>query len=291
MSGTSKKGVISLKSFLEYCETGHLNQPKSTGKPPDSDFEIAVIKAMEKRGYECEPQLGVAGYFLDIAVKDPKNPSRYLMGIECDGATYHSAKSARDRDRLRQEVLEGLGWEIHRIWSTDWFKNPEAQLEPILKRLEKLTIKSSEEDLSVEKVKDEVIYFPDSEVTDQISFFEKEPSQRKIPSKKSILIEESSTEELTKPEFGKKVQSNDFELSKELENFNTEEIKIKFPNTKHDQCLLRPKMIDELIKNRPTTRDQFLQMIPQYLRKSTFGQENKIYLDSVLEIISEFVYE
>ena len=141
VSGTSKKGVISLKRFLEYCETGHLNQPKFTGKPPDSDFEIAVIKAMEERGYECEPQLGVAGYFLDIAVKDPNNPGRFLMGIECDGATYHSAKSARDRDRLRQEVLEGLGWEIHRIWSTDWFKNPEAQLEPIFKRLEKLSIK------------------------------------------------------------------------------------------------------------------------------------------------------
>ena len=76
------------------------------------------------------------------------------MGIECDGATYHSAKSARDRDRLRQEVLEGLGWEIHRIWSTDWFKNPEAQLEPIFKRLEKLSIKYAEEDISEEKVKE-----------------------------------------------------------------------------------------------------------------------------------------
>ena len=67
------------------------------------NFEIAVMSALEQVGYECEPQLGVAGYFLDLAVKDPNKPGRFLVGIECDGATYHSAKSARDRDRLRQD--------------------------------------------------------------------------------------------------------------------------------------------------------------------------------------------
>ena len=69
---TSKRGLIAYRDFLEYCETGHLHQPKITGRSPDSDFEISVIKAMEARGYECEPQLGVAGFFLDIAVRDPK---------------------------------------------------------------------------------------------------------------------------------------------------------------------------------------------------------------------------
>ncbi|OQW93555.1 MAG: hypothetical protein BWK79_10515, partial [Beggiatoa sp. IS2] len=134
----SSKGVASLKAFLEYCEMGHLNSPKYTGKEPDSDFEVAVIRALEKYGYDCEPQLGVAGYYLDIAVRDPNQPGRFLIGIECDGATYHSAKSTRDRDRLRQEILEGLGWRIRRIWSTDWFKHPQAQLQPILQELEKL---------------------------------------------------------------------------------------------------------------------------------------------------------
>lgn len=71
-----------------------------------------------QNGIEVEPQVGTAGFFIDIAVKDQKNPGRYVMGIECDGATYHSLRSARDRDRLRQEVLEGLGWRLHRIWST-----------------------------------------------------------------------------------------------------------------------------------------------------------------------------
>ena len=289
VSGKSKKGVISLRSFSEYCETGHLHQPKFTDKPPDSDFEIAVIKAMEERGYECEPQLGVAGYFLDIAVKDPKNPGRFLMGIECDGATYHSAKSARDRDRLRQEVLEGLGWEIHRIWSTDWFKNPEAQLEPIVKRLEKLSIKYSEEDISEEKVKEEADHLPESEAAEQVSYFEKRHIQSEKPSKKAVQKEEPTVLEEKIPELlEKKSQSNDWELSKELERFDAEEIKTKFPNTDPEQRLLRPKMIDELVKHRPTTRDEFLQMIPNYLRISTLGEEFKIFIDSILEIISEF---
>ncbi|OQX35626.1 MAG: hypothetical protein B0D91_10460 [Oceanospirillales bacterium LUC14_002_19_P2] len=120
----SKKSIHALRDFLAYAESGHLPHAKeATGKGPDSDFEISVINALNEYGFQCQPQLGVAGYFLDIAVRDPGKPGRYLMGIECDGATYHSAKSARDRDRLRQEVLTGLGWNIRRIWSTDWFKN------------------------------------------------------------------------------------------------------------------------------------------------------------------------
>jgi hypothetical protein len=81
--------------------------------------------------------VGSAGFFLDLAVVDPVSPGRYLLGIECDGARYHSARSARDRDRLRQAVLEGLGWRIHRIWSTDWFQNPDEALRKVLLAIER----------------------------------------------------------------------------------------------------------------------------------------------------------
>ncbi len=80
--------------------------------------------------------MGTAGFFIDLAVVDPERPGRYLLGIECDGATYHSARSARDRDRLRQQVLEGLGWRIHRIWSTDWFRNPEREIKRAVTAIE-----------------------------------------------------------------------------------------------------------------------------------------------------------
>jgi hypothetical protein len=88
-------------------------------------------------------QVGSAGFFLDLAVVDPALPGRYLLGIECDGARYHSARSARDRDRLRQTVLEGLGWRIHRVWSTDWFRHPEQELRKAVEAIERARLTTS----------------------------------------------------------------------------------------------------------------------------------------------------
>jgi len=133
----SKRGVYALKEFLHFAESGHKYAPIKTGKSPDSDFEIAVMKFLNEAGFKCIPQLGVAGYYLDIAVINPNNDNEYLLGIECDGATYHSSKSVRDRDRLRQEVLENLGWKIMRIWSTDWYKDPESAIKPIIKEIKR----------------------------------------------------------------------------------------------------------------------------------------------------------
>lgn len=94
----------------------------------ESPFEEAVAAALEAEGFVVTPQVGVAGFFIDLAVSDPETPGRYILGIECDGASYHSSRSARDRDRLRQECLENQGWVLHRIWSTDWFQRPEDEL-------------------------------------------------------------------------------------------------------------------------------------------------------------------
>jgi very-short-patch-repair endonuclease len=77
----------------------------------------------------------VAGFFIDLAVRHPERPGSFLLGIECDGASYHSAKSARDRDRWRQVILENLGWNIHRVWSTDWFRDPRRETDKIVARI------------------------------------------------------------------------------------------------------------------------------------------------------------
>ena len=98
---TASRGVQALRDFLRFRETGILHTTeRETGRAPDSDFEIAVMAMLRNEGFECVPQVGVAGFFIDVAVVDPGNRGHYLMGIECDGATYHSAKSVRDRDRL-----------------------------------------------------------------------------------------------------------------------------------------------------------------------------------------------
>jgi very-short-patch-repair endonuclease len=129
-------GVKALKTFLKYAESGILDIPNRTGKDFDSPFEEAVSKSLTEAGYEVQPQVGTAGFFIDLAVVDSDQPGRFILGIECDGATYHSARSARDRDRLRQAVLEGLGWRIHRIWSTDWFRHPERELKKVIEAIE-----------------------------------------------------------------------------------------------------------------------------------------------------------
>jgi len=102
----------------------------------DSVFEEQVASALQSKGFQVHPQVGIAGFFIDLAIADPDMPGRYLLGIECDGQAYHSSRSARERDRLRQSVLEDHGWIIHRIWSTDWFQRPEEQLQRVLSAIE-----------------------------------------------------------------------------------------------------------------------------------------------------------
>ena len=126
-NSNSPFGVRALKSFLHYAQTGELEQRRETGKEADSPFEEAVSDAIRQLGYDIEPQVGSAGFYIDIAVRDPEKPGRYMLAVECDGASYHSSATARDRDRLRQSVLEGLGWRFHRIWSTDWFRDPQRE--------------------------------------------------------------------------------------------------------------------------------------------------------------------
>lgn len=133
---TASHGVRALKHFLKYAETRVLDIPRETGREADSPFEVEVMNALQARGYQLEPQVGTAGYFIDMAVRDPELPGRYVLAIECDGAAYHSSRSARDRDRLRQGVLESLGWTFHRIWSTDWFRDPGRELDRAVAAIE-----------------------------------------------------------------------------------------------------------------------------------------------------------
>ena len=133
---TSAIGVKSLKTFLHFAETGQLETAEITGRYVDSNFEIDVADAIRSLGYEVDQQVGMAGFFIDLAVVDPDCPGRYIIGVECDGATYHSARWARDRDRLRQAVLENHGWTLHRIWSTDWFQSRNDQLKKLAAAIE-----------------------------------------------------------------------------------------------------------------------------------------------------------
>ncbi len=132
-------GVRALAGYLEYAFTGRIERGYVSDRE-SNDFETWVRDALRAKGYEVDTEVGARGYFIDLAVKHPAYPHGYLVGIECDGATYHSSKSARDRDRLRQEVLEGLGWTIYRVWSTDWFADPRREIGRLVEFIERTAL-------------------------------------------------------------------------------------------------------------------------------------------------------
>jgi len=200
---TNARGVEVLKEYLKFAETGELDLATPSGRGPDSPFEKAVAERLEAEGYRVEHQVGVAGFYIDLAVVDPERPGHYILGIECDGATYHSAKMARVRDRTRQAVLKNLGWSIHRIWSTDWFRNPGEQLGRAVTAIERARVKAeadSEEDqqlkgLSGEKNGSQTENGRPSAETEVSSGSSGEDGGQDVPQEQETEIERTEKEE------------------------------------------------------------------------------------------------
>ena len=107
----------------------------------DSYFEVKVCDKLRERGHKVETQVGFSGYKIDLAVVHPDDDGRYVLGIECDGATFHSARSVRERDVMRQQFLEGKGWIIERIWSRNWWRDPNKEIDRIESRVRDLVKK------------------------------------------------------------------------------------------------------------------------------------------------------
>ncbi|MDT4846962.1 REase [compost metagenome] len=175
------------------------------------------------------------------------------MGIECDGAAYHSAKSARDRDRLRQSVLEQLGWRIRRIWSVDWFRNARLQLEPLLQELATLRTE------------------PASEMEPQ------EPEEEII---QQVAEEQSQHAERITQEGGTSLRDKLIYLDQEI-------IRAALPETPENRRLLRPAMLEALLEFKPADRSEFQQRLPGYLREGTDPAEGR-FIDDVLTLISDY---
>lgn len=158
----SSEGPKLLRTYIDFAINGpevlDREITESDIVEHDSPFEEAVYNFLDRKGYKLGTQVGCSGYRIDMAVKHPTLSGIYVLGVECDGAAYHSARTARERDRLRQDVLENMGWKIYRIWSTDWIKDPVAEGEKLLAAVEEAietfgvdgfdtTISSSPEDM------------------------------------------------------------------------------------------------------------------------------------------------
>jgi very-short-patch-repair endonuclease len=249
-----------LHRFLAFAEAGRLASPsRPSGREPDSDFEVAVAQALGREGYGCEPQLGVAGFFIDIAVRDPDDPGAFLLAVECDGTAYHSSLSARDRDRLRQEILEGLGWNVHRVWSTDWFRDPETEIRRLLDRLARLRGRREPPSAAAPPSPNEPAPTEDAEATVKAG-----DHLDRIAASPITTVEDARAQ---------------------LVALRENEIEIDFPSTEPARGLLRKPMLDVLLRFRPTDVDAFRRLIPKEMRERTDGEQFARYAGRVFEIL------
>jgi very-short-patch-repair endonuclease len=265
---TSSEGVRSLRAFLKYLETGMLvDKPDITGKGFDSPFEESVYELLSDVGIKTIPQVGVAGYFIDLAVEAQEGHD-FILAIECDGATYHSSKSARDRDRLKDEVLKNLGWRVYRIWSVDWFKNREHEVQKLIKVIkeeqatysEKYRVRKEAASLQ-QKIIEEELSKEKMEKEKKINLQNNEPLQ-KSESTKAFLDDEATKQLL--------IEFRDNEIAKDFEI--------------NHRCVLSSVMIDQFVKHKPLDMDEFRNKIPLRLRTS-LDREQLVYMNKVFEIL------
>lgn len=266
----SPEGARAMQAFLRFAETKVLpSGERLTGRAPDSPFEESVTAMLEREGYAVEPQYGVEGFRIDIAVCDPDAPGAYLLGIECDGVAYHSSLSARDRDRLRQEVLETAGWKIERIWSTDWFRDPAREMGRIVARLTALRASASRRRAAVEPapaLQVEIVspsIVPDAK---PLSIAEVDQGQRQPSIPRIVAL---TTEEKRAALVALRDRIDD-----------------AMPYADPERGLLRPRLLEELLKEGPTDDLEWLAVIPQHLRTATDAAQFSAYKEQVFEILA-----
>jgi very-short-patch-repair endonuclease len=293
----SGQGVQALQGFLRFAETKQLSSgSRLTGKPPGSPFEEAVARELDHAGYQVEPQLGVAGYYIDIAVRNPEVPQQFLLGIECDGAMYHSTLIARDRDRLRQEILENLGWEIERIWSVDWFRDSQREMQRVKKRLAQLRSTHEPEwakqPASPEERAGSFGQGPDIPAPEPTASpgSKTEPHAAKVNDIPATPRPGSRTGLPLKRRDRSALDADNAALTREESRAALvvlrERIDVEWPEADPARGLLRRAMLDELVRKRPTDADEWRTKIPLDLRQGTDGEQFKRYAEDVFDILA-----
>jgi very-short-patch-repair endonuclease len=288
--------VRALKAYLEYAETKGRAVAHSPTGTPDSDFETEVADRLRMRGYKVDLQVGVSrqeergkSFRIDLAVWHPDSPEHYLAGIECDGAAYHSSKSARDRDRLREDVLNSLGWQLVRVWSTDWFDNPSKETDKLVAKLEQLRMRPVSEMPSYPSLH-RASAIVDPEAVEKAA---KATSEEAPPAREPTLevVKPAPLPSQAKPAFdGTALLKGTGKLTPAqavaaLEAYRDIVIAPASANWEPERSLLRPAMIETFVQQRITDPNQWYAHVPQFLRQGTNGAEKKRYLEDVCALL------
>ncbi len=211
LSRTSALAIEHLKHYLEFAEKGPIALAEQATANYgvdqfDSDFEQAVAWALRDKGWKVQPQIGVSKFRVDLGITHPDHPGVYLAGVECDGATYHGSPSARDRDRVRHAILENLGWRLVRLWSTDYFQDPEEAIKKIGCRLNEILeedrrksaldeqVQASQEETVIEVISSQdTSNQKDTEIAtyDHTRYFDNDYKPTLVDITKSILVDKN----------------------------------------------------------------------------------------------------
>lgn len=289
----SSDGVRALKRYLEYSETQGRALVRGIGGEADSDFEVAVATRLRAKGYVVDLQVGVSSFRIDLGVRHPNHPEHFLAGVECDGATYHSSKSARDRDRLREDVLRSLGWNIVRVWSTDWFDNPALETEKLVRRLEELRARPPFQAQIYP-----LLHQPQDDFCGSDAEINPGPAEARHPAMTTETgqsefghgqtVAPSDPFECVDPDLG--LRATHGPLSPQaaiavLESFRETEIKVSIADWVPQRSILRPVMIETFVSQRISDPEDWFSRIPQYLRTGTDPEEKRRFLDAICEIV------
>jgi len=264
VGNNASAGTRAFRDYLSYVFTGKVpDRGVFTGRAAESPFEEAVAYHIRAMGLECEPQIGVAGFFVDLGIHNPGRPGEFLLGVECDGATYHSSRSVRDRDRLRQEILESKGWRIHRIWSTSWFYDRGTEIARLRKAVA--------DELASQPARYEPIATAETSTAAPPSRAEP-PHSRQQPSDTpgSVAAEEADREDA---------------LQMALDRYWRKEISPDFAD--RSNSVLSPEMIALLVTHRPRSLADFVALIPNKARLGCDKKQAR-FLNDICELIREF---
>lgn len=282
-------GVKALRNFLEYAEQTTLGQASSE-EDISSEFEDSVHSFLRSEGYSVDKYVGCAGFRMDLAIIDENNPGRYILGIECDGDSYHASKVARDRDRLRDQVLNGLGWDIYHLWSTDWYRNPDFAKTKLIETIEEKKASSLIESVPNNNDNDdgsvgELETVIDEPNIDDDNFDEPSISESSIDYSENddIFKEETNTNDTSKD-----TSSIDYNENDEETNFEDEFIKelenTKDNNSKDDLKIVKSE--ESNVKNNPINkiRENKSDKTVESQESNMVNKENKVSLDKEKDI-------
>ncbi len=296
----SRRGVRVLRDYLRYAESRRLPPGEATGREADGDFEREVRARLEAHGFTVDLGVGTAAYRIELGVRHPNQPSVYLAGIECDGAAFRSARSARDRDRLRESVLHGLGWNILRVWSTDWFSNPEGQTAKLVDDLSRLAEKPVVADTlwvpdagarAEPAVRPEAVLAvppvavepagPSADVDAGEPVVDAASHDVQAASAAAVEAPEPIPETVARPG-----RLSEVEVRDALRSFRDEVILKEYPGSEPERCILRDIMINKILEARLDEPEQFDEKIPLWLRERTDQRQIK-YLGNVCAIVEK----